>query len=900
MKIRQLATPVVFLGFCALSRAADPNPCPNAAPVPPALRLPAVMEPGEPVEFEKQVLGYLGTMGYRNLGWCVDVGVRDTGPFINSVSYGTHPTVRVYYSKEVSDWMLGGRKGAIADGAVIIKEQYKAPAAGHEALNDNNPMGCPNDWTFMIRNSKASRDGWFWGEVWYSSSPSGGMDFNDPFQYPNTGYGLYCVRCHASAANEFTFSSLSNIQGTAGLDGRWPLTFRVDNSWMVTDWQKLYTLPARCGGDSLPQATAAHGNNALLAHLRRGFVRSSALAGPPGIQTFPPEPWDKKLAGAGDAPRYVTSDQCTSCHSAANPASSAYGPNLFYPPDLNLSMYGEWRWSPMGLAGRDPVFFAQLQSEFAAQPAQKDEITNICLNCHGAMGLKSYYRDHGINPNKVPARSPYQFSAEWPFLKNPTNPNFGYGGLARDGISCAVCHRIAPPPNDDLAWFLTNYINGRYDETKPGTVAGPFKDTTQYPMGQALNLKPEESKFIKSSRMCGVCHTIDLPVLDSPTPRTSAEQVTYVEWLNSDFQNEYGQGSKAKACQDCHMPTSYENHAAGVSVKNVEGRLANVQDTTLPAAEHAAAPKDLTVRYRTEGVRRHEFLGLNGLLLEMFQQFADENGNNTVLGVRLADYMSGLTNDLPNAIANAVEQAKYQTAQVSVSAPALSNGALVADVEVTNLVGHRVPSGVGFRRMFLEVTVLQDGQPIFRSGGTNARGEIVDGAGAVLPTEYFQNKQYQPHFDVDHPIQNSNQVQIYEELTQNAKGEFTTSFLQRDRIVKDNRLLPVGWKYDGPPGVKIPEHFLEATRPVGRAAKDPVYTSGSGKSKVRYQVKVPGGVDLSHFSVTAKLWYQSTPPYFLADRAKTDSPATKRLQYLVNGLELDKTAFAGWKLRIGN
>ena len=30
---------------------------------------------------------------------------------------------------------------------------------------------------------------------------------------------------------------------------------------------------------------------------------------------------------------------------------------------VNLSPYGTWRTSPMGLAGRDPIFFAQLASE---------------------------------------------------------------------------------------------------------------------------------------------------------------------------------------------------------------------------------------------------------------------------------------------------------------------------------------------------------------------------------------------------------------------------------------------------------------------------------------------------------------------------------------------------------
>ena len=35
------------------------------------------------------------------------------------------------------------------------------------------------------------------------------------------------------------------------------------------------------------------------------------------------------------------------------------------PVGVNVSEYGEWRWSPMGLAGRDPVFFSQLESELA-------------------------------------------------------------------------------------------------------------------------------------------------------------------------------------------------------------------------------------------------------------------------------------------------------------------------------------------------------------------------------------------------------------------------------------------------------------------------------------------------------------------------------------------------------
>ena len=56
------------------------------------------------------------------------------------------------------------------------------------------------------------------------------MPFDDhryPFNYPATGFGIYCTRCHASAEKESTFASLSNIKGGAGD----PLTFRVDDSW---------------------------------------------------------------------------------------------------------------------------------------------------------------------------------------------------------------------------------------------------------------------------------------------------------------------------------------------------------------------------------------------------------------------------------------------------------------------------------------------------------------------------------------------------------------------------------------------------------------------------------------------------------------------------------------------
>ena len=63
---------------------------------------------------------------------------------------------------------------------------------------------------------------------------------------------------------------------------------------------------------------------------------------------------------------------------------------------------------------------------------------------------------------------------------------------------------------------------------------------------------------------------------------------------------------------------------------------------------------------------------------------------------------------------------------------------LVADVTITNLVGHKFPSGVGFRRAFIEFAVLdKDGLPLWTSGRTNSQGVLIDAQGHPVRGEYF-------------------------------------------------------------------------------------------------------------------------------------------------------------------
>ena len=65
-------------------------------------------------------------------------------------------------------------------------------------------------------------------------------------------------------------------------------------------------------------------------------------------------------------------------------------------------------------------------------------------------------------------------------------------------------------------------------------------------------------------------------------------------------------------------------------------------------------------------------------------------------------------------------------------------------------------------------------------------------------------------------------MQIYEELMADTEGRITTSFVGLDHPVKNNRLLPKGWRLDGP--------IANVTGPHGEAEKDPEYINKSGSS----------------------------------------------------------------------
>ena len=898
-------------------------------------------------DYEAKLFAFLEERRYVALGWPRDKRVRDTGPFLQGKSYGTHPAVRVFYSPGVVRWLENGRKGAIPDGEMIVKEQYPAPAARHAGKSEEQLRASLESWTVMVKDSAGSHDGWFW------SNPVKGRCVVDnhryPFPHPVSGFGHYCVRCHASTrspgqeagsrGNEFVFASLRNIAGHAGE----PILFRVDDSWRS---DKPAGVP---GHDAHPKCARPALAEPPSRRPDLGFLASFPKLGRISLDEvprLPPASHDWVANSRDPSQQFATSNQCMACHAGL---VAPFGPSMFLPAGpssdygakgRDVSPYGEWRWTPMGLAGRDPVFHAQieneihsLKAEFPNDPKLVAEmgatLADACLRCHGAMGKRQFDLDHPGGSAKFPLAHVQAVAGPRQHIGHGTAK---YGALARDGVGCMVCHRMQPraqPPQDHrpyLQFFLETSITGNYRLGKKGEIFGPFKDDdiAPYAMQHASGLKPRHSAFLKSSQLCGTCHTVALPNIDRPLgpehrpdelTRAEAvplfkkfhhhvEQATYLEWLNSEYENEIDKANpKARTCQDCHMSRGVKDGPHKIDVPQVRSRIAAIQDATYPEGENLAGHRDLEVRLRQDGFRRHDFAGVNVFLLELFRQFDD------VLGVEKTDFMTGSKEGIKHAVADMVRTARHEVATLEVSARRDEAGRLAARVLVKNKAGHRFPSGVGFRRAFLELAVVQKGKDgkertLWASGATNGLGELLGADGKPLPSESFARDRgtgrqaWQKHHET---ITSPDQAQVYETLLRNAKGEFTTSFVRGCETAKDNRLLPRGWKAEGP-GPALSGRFLKATHPDARTAKDPRYGDGSGSDEVAYRIALPQGAEGSPLKVRATLYYQSMPPYYLRNLFENgaDGPATRRLHHLCSHADLKGTPIEGWKLRIAS
>lgn len=1003
---------------CSVTPTANPLPLPADLPL---------------VDYQRKLYSWILQRQYADQNWCHDTQIRDTGPFVNGQYHGTHPAVFIYYSPEVMQWLLDREKGIereMADGAMIIKEMYAAPAQIYHDIQrvkdaqtfEQIRLQQLSDWTVMVKDSGASADGWFWGSVAAPALVDGKLqsleeaiaaqldtrENNDKagsFAYNNglrvSGFGMPCLRCHASAKQALTFASLRNIQGFTGGDG--PIEFLNDGSWRNAnhfskypanlllkdpELKALFDIPLSQLPWSTQASVKAGAARAIVSeHDRDRLQNQPEPATPPYVnktflKTFPqipqqrladikkfPQQWlDHVVQKTGKPQIFITSDNCLGCHGGLS--DDTFGVTMFLPTGpsygegYDISEYGEWRWSPMGLAGRDPIFHAQLESEMAAieedgknpvasglkgsVSTTQTAITNTCLSCHGAMGQRQLH----IDASKPGANLDPNFKVDYFYLTEQLEASQAqtelakqyheYGELAREGISCMICHRVAAPDADavkqwnpypeqhwvnpdmadrELAYLLFHNSTGRFNTSANDTLYGPY-NVSQKPMQHAVNLTPEKNPFIQTSQMCATCHTINLPNIgstDSTLPVLQAaetnpafkdyphsiEQATFLEWQNSAF----AAGDGAKSCQDCHMKSRFDTLDGDLSVAPLATKIATIQDNTYPEADHALIADEREVPLRTT-YKRHTHVGLNAFLLNMFKQF------DGILGVAEKSYMTGASKaGVDLALASMALQARDETVTMSVDSAKVKDNTLLVRVTAKNKVGHRFPSGVAFRRAFIELLVKDGDKIIWSSGRTNDAGVIVDQAGKPLSTEFFadtpssssacagfNNSCYQRHHQI---ITSDRQVQIYEELNQDNKQVFTTSFVHRVKVVKDNRLLPDGWR--GAEHFKnrgeVIYQFMQSTEPES-IDKDPDYQDQGeafvGRDSLEYHIPLALQYQRKPLTVQATMYYQAIPPYWLKQRfdQAPNGEATKRLHYLASHLKLDGTELAQWKFKL--
>jgi hypothetical protein len=469
---------------------------------------------------------------------------------------------------------------------------------------------------------------------------------------------------------------------------------------------------------------------------------------------------------------------------------------LTTPAGEDVSIGTDWRASIMANSARDPYWQAAVRRETADHPTVAAEIEDECSTCHMPMSRAT------ARANNQPGRV---------FDHLPVNEREGDDDLlAHDGVSCAMCHQITGDKLGTRESFTGGFVVAGKQET-PRPIFGPFQIERGLStvMRSSSEFQPTEGLHVRSSELCATCHTL---ITDARGPRGEVigqlpEQVMFQEWQHSAYRAEQ------RSCQSCHMPI--------------------VREPT-PISSVLGQPR--------EGLARHVFVGGNFFMLRMLNKY------RTDLGVE------ALPIELEAATQRTIGNLQTQTATVSISAPTVDAGRLGFEVTVTDLTGHKFPTGYPSRRAWLHVTVRdRAGRTLFESGAIRPSG-LIEGNDNDTDVAGFE-----PHYA---EIREPAQVQIYESIMGDSTGRPTTGLLTGVRYLKDNRLLPRGFdKATADDWIKV----------IGDAAQDSDFTDGA--DKVRYSVAVsnaegPYQVDVAlRFQPISFRWANNLRPY-TADETK--------------------------------
>lgn len=531
-------------------------------------------------------------------------------------------------------------------------------------------------------------------------------------------------------------------------------------------------------------------------------------------------------ADAGQ-PTFTESIFCGICHSNS-PRATAMRDAQGRP----VAPYNMWRSSMMANSARDPFWRAVVSAEVAATPSQKELIEATCNRCHAPMVT---------HPPASPDGQVFTY----------LHQRDARALLGLDGVSCTVCHQITAEGlgTDDS-------YSGKFTIGKNHVIFGPHADPHAAPMKQLTGYTPQQGQHILRSALCATCHNLVTDTLDADGTANGhklVEQSPYSEWRNSVYNDEVDAPHEdARSCQSCHMPVTDEDG------RRIETRIArNPGGRDFP-------PIQPRTRYG-----RHVFLGVNTLVAGMLRD--NPEGLN----------VTGLNSSFEESIARHRRFIQTATARVTIGDVQRQGGKLRVPVRVENLAGHKLPTSYPTRRVWLRLEVLDAaGHTRFVSGAFNKAGELIDEDGQPLPSEAVGGP-IQPH---RRRISRPSEVQVYESVMGDKDGQPTFTLLRGAAYLKDNRILPRGWKADHPDA--------GTTTPVGVAGDTdfadgadvitydvPMTSQGPVEVRASLHLQVIGARDAAElFTVTTPEVEQFRELYEQADRTpETLAAAAKKL-----------------------
>lgn len=462
----------------------------------------------------------------------------------------------------------------------------------------------------------------------------------------------------------------------------------------------------------------------------------------------------------------------------------------------DVSFGSAWRASMMANSARDPYWHAAVRREVLDHPTAQAAIENECSKCHMPMA-------------HVQTRSAGGEQAVFAHIPGATGTPPVADPFALDGVSCSLCHQIGPERLGERASFTGGFVIGGAAGARP--MFGPYEVGRGHArvMESAVAAKPTTALHMQRSEVCATCHTLYTHALDATGKVIGElpEQVPYEEWLHSEYRS-------TRSCQACHMP---------------------VVDAPMPITSVLGPPR--------AGVSRHDFRGANFFVLSMLNRYRAE------LGVTAAPL------ELDVAVTRTRSFLQESAARVTIAQLAREGTRLEAEVVVTNLAGHKLPTAYPSRRAWLRVTVDDGGgRRVFTSGQLSPTGAI----------EGNDNDRDPARFELHHAeIRSAEDVQIYEAILGDPAGKVTTGLLTAVTYLKDNRVLPRGFD----------KRTAPAPVAVHGAARDDV-DFAAGEDRVRYAIDV--GDATGPFTVEAELWYQPIGLRWAANLRGYDAPETRR------------------------